>query len=169
VIAVSSRRSSVTLYVHNRRHVLDAIPTVVNKTVQAIATLEKFINVMRQALPELTTREFQDVVTIFDVCKAIQRAEMVRRIVTEIEPFLLELGTEGRLIELQIKEMLQPMDEALLVISDYYREKQGVTVESAKEKISEITQQELLNLGNISAALGYGPILRNIDTYLSPR
>lgn len=169
VIAVSQRRSSVTLYVHDKRHVLDSIPTLVNKSVQAVQTLEKYISVLNQAMQDLTVREFQDVVTIFDVCKAIQRMEMVVRIGEEIEPYILELGTEGRLIALQLQELMLPVGVAELVIKDYYRERANVTPDTVREKISEISQQELLNLGSISQALGYGPKLRSIDTYLSPR
>lgn len=169
VITVSQRRSSVTLYVHNRRHVLDSIPTLVNKAMQAVQTLEKYLSVMRQAMQDLTTREFQDVVTIFDVCKAIQRTEMVERIAREIEPFILELGTEGRLIDLQLQELIIPTAEARLVVKDYYRERPGASYEETHEKITDISEQELLNLGNISQALGYGPNVRSVDTYLSPR
>ena len=64
---------------------------------------------------DLSTREFEDMVTIFDVCKAIQRCEMSRRIASEIEPYILELGTEGRLIELQLRELTIPIEEASLV------------------------------------------------------
>lgn len=168
VIAVSQRRSSVTLYCHDKKHVLDTIPTLVNKAMQAVQTLEKYMSVLHQAMQELTTREFQDVVTIFDVCKAIQRTEMVVRIAREIEPYVIELGTEGRLIELQIQELLLPVQEAKLVVKDYARDKSG-TGKSAAEKIANISQPDLLNLGNVSQALGYGPNLRSIDSYLSPR
>lgn len=168
VIAVSQRRSSVTLYVHDKRHVLDSISTLVNKAMQAVQTLEKYMNVLRQAMQDLTTREFQDVVTIFDVCKAIQRTEMVVRISREIEPYILELGTEGRLIELQMQELLLPIEEAKLVVKDYFREK-NASYDSVQERIANISQQDLLSLGSISQALGYGPNLRSIDTYLSPR
>ncbi|MCC6488088.1 MAG: DNA integrity scanning protein DisA [Candidatus Hydrogenedentes bacterium] len=169
VVAVSERRSSVTLYVHDTKHVLDSIPTLLNKAMQAINTLEKYIRVLDQATTDLSTREFEDVVTIFDVCKAIQRCEMVVRIAKEIEPFILELGTEGRLIAMQLKELVIPIEEAELVAKDYYREKAGLTFEQVQQKIDEVTQQELLNLGNISQALGYGANLKSIDTYLSPR
>jgi diadenylate cyclase len=169
VVAVSQRRSSVTLYVQEHRHVMDAIQTVINKAMQAILTLEKYLNVMEQAMQELTLREFQDVVTIFDVCKAIQRTEMVARIAKEIEPYILEMGTEGRLIELQLLELILPIEEAVLVVKDYFREKSGVSYKSVQARISEITQQDLLTLGSISQALGFGPNLRSIDTYLTPR
>jgi diadenylate cyclase len=169
VIAVSKRRSSVTLYVHDKRYVLDSISDLLTKSMQAVATLEKYLNVLAKAMQELTMREFQDVVTIFDVCKAIQRAEMVIRIAQEIQPYLLELGTEGRLIELQLKELMIPIEEARLVAKDYWREKPGSTYESIVERISELSSQDLLVLGNISQAIGYGTNLRAIDTYITPR
>ena len=169
VIAVSSRRSSVTLYCHDKRHMLDTIPTLVNKAVQAVQTLEKYMGALNQAMQELTVREFQDVVTIFDVCKAVQRTEMVLRISNEIEPYIIELGTEGRLIGLQMEELLLPVKEAKLTVKDYYRAKSNFGYTEAAAKISDISQNELLSLGSISQALGYGPKLRSIDTYLSPR
>lgn len=169
VIAVSQRRNAVTLYVHDRRRILDSIPTLVNKAVQAVQTLEKYITVLNQAMQDLTVREFQDVVTIFDVCKAIQRMEMVMRIAREIEPYIIELGTEGRLIEMQLQELILPVKEAELVIKDYLRERPNANFGSIREKISELPKTELLNLGSISQAMGYGPKLRSVDTYLSPR
>ncbi len=168
VVAVSERRSSVTLYVHGVRHVLDSIPTLVNKAAQAIQTLEKYLTVLQKDLQDLSIREFQDMVTIFDVCKAIQRYVMVDRIAKEVEPIILELGTEGRLTELQLTELLMPLEEAELVIKDYYRDRKD-SFEQVRTRIKEISEQELLNLSSICQALGYGPNLRSVDTYLSPR
>jgi len=62
-----------------------------------------------------------------------------------------------------------PVEEAELVIKDYYRQKAGNTFKQARAKISELSQQDLLNLGSISQALGYGSNIRTVDTYLTPR
>lgn len=169
VIAVSQRRSSVTLYVHDVRHVLDEISTLVKKAEQAAQTLEKYMNVLQNALLELTTREFQDVVTIFDVCRAVQRTEMVERIAREIDPYILELGTEGRLISMQVTELMIPIKEARMVVKDYLREKGGASPDSVRHNISLLSQDDLLNLGSIAQALGYGSNLRDVDTYLTPK
>jgi diadenylate cyclase len=169
IIAVSQRRSSLTLYVHDIRYVMDSIPTLLNKAQQAIQTLEKYTTVLRQALRELTVREFQDIVTIFDVCRTLQRGEMVARIATEIEPYVLELGTEGRLVDLQVRELLQPLEEAGLVVRDYYRDKGDGDHEAVRKRIRDLPEEDLLNLNSISAALGYGPNMRSVDTYLMPR
>jgi len=169
VVAISERRSTVTIYVKDRKHILDTIATSLNKASQALQTLEKYMSTLEQSLEELSAREFQDMVTIFDVCKAVQRCEMVKRIMSEIEPYLLELGTEGRLIELQMNELTQPVEEAELVIRDYYREKSKVKWEDVRQRIHDIGQAELLDLNNICQALGYGANMRNVDTYLSAR
>ena len=168
-VAVSERRSCATLYVNHIKHVTDTALALLNKAGQAIQTLEKYITVLNQAMLELNIREFQDMVTIFDVCKAVQRCEMVIRMGKEIEPLILELGAEGRQTELQVRELIIPGEEAELVIKDYYRERPGGGYEQVRERIAELPQQELLNLGSISQALGYGPSPRTIDTYLSPR
>ena len=169
VVTVSERRSTVTLYVKDRKHVLDAIYTSMNKAMQALQTLQKFIGTLETQLEELTAREFQDIVTIFDVCKTIQRGEMVKKIAKEIEPHLLELGTEGRLIELQMRELMQPVDECNLVVRDYFREKGSKGWETALKNIEALDQQELIELGNIASAVGFGTNLRSVDTYLTSR
>lgn len=169
VVAVSERRSTVTLYVYDSKHVLDSISTLLNKSMQALNTLEKYVRALDQATTDLSTREFEDVVTIFDVCKTVQRCEMGTRIANEIEPYILELGSEGRLVGMQLQELLIPFEEAQLVVKDYYREKGGFKYEQAIERIAEITAEGLLELSNISNALGYGGNLKSIDTYLSPR
>ncbi|GMW01154.1 MAG: DNA integrity scanning protein DisA [Candidatus Hydrogenedentota bacterium] len=168
VVCLSERRSSVTLYVHDQKHALDSIATLLNKAGQALNTLEKYIRILEQALADLTAREFEDVVTIFDVCKAVQRTVMVERVVKEIEPYILELGVEGRLIRMQLQELITPLEEGDLVVKDYFRSKTS-SLDLVQEKLDEIPQDELINLGNISQALGYGPNLKSIDTYLSPR
>lgn len=169
VVAVSERRSTVSLYAHDAKHVLDSISTLLNKSMQALNTLEKYVRALDQATIDLSTREFEDVVTIFDVCKTVQRCEMGTRIAREIEPYILELGSEGRLVDMQLKELLIPFEEAQLVVKDYYREKAGIGYEQAMERVAEVTAQELLELSNISNAMGYGANLKSIDTYLSPR
>lgn len=169
VVAVSERRSSVTLYVHDIKHSMDTISTLLNKASQSIQTLEKYIGVLNQALRDLTAREFQDMVTIFDVCKTIQHYEMVVRSAKEIEPYIIELGTEGRLIEIQLKELVSSLEEAEFVVKDYHRDKSKNGLKNVNAKLADISEDELLNLSSISQALGHGQNLRSIDTYLSPR
>ena len=54
----------------------------------------------------LTALEFEGGVTLHDALTVLQRAEMVTRMAVEIERYIVELGAEGRLIEMQLEEML---------------------------------------------------------------
>lgn len=169
VLALSQRRSSVTLYCHTRRYALDSVGTLVNKGTQILQTLEKYVDTLRKTMHELTLRELGDIVTIFDVCRVLQRAEMVNRIRLEVDPILVELGIEGRLLELQMQETLIPLKEARMVVRDYYKERQGITPDIIHERIAALSQEDLMSLGSISQILGYGPNLRGVDSYMTPR
>lgn len=169
VVAVSERRSSVTLFVGERKHTLDSIPTLLNRASQVLQTLERFMTALNQDMQDLSTREFQDMVTIFDVCRAVQRFERVRRIASEIRPYITELGEEGRLVQMQLQEVMTPMAEAELVIRDYYQPKTKLSFKQIKDRLSEMEASELSTLGNISQLLGYSTNLRSVDTYLTSR
>ena len=59
-------------------------------------------------------------VTVSDVVTVLQRTEMVRRIAEEVDGYSIELGTDGRLVRLQLEEMLAGVeDERRQVLRDY--------------------------------------------------
>ncbi len=168
-IAISQRRSTVTLYIGEIKHTLDNIATILNKAGQALQTLEKYKTTLDRVLVELSVRELEDLVTIYDVVRAAQRTEMVLRIVKEIDNFIIELGVEGRLLEMQLREFEDGINEGLMVIRDYYRDKEIRGEKEVLDRLGKFSSLELLNLGNISNALGYGLNISAVDEYLVPR
>ncbi|MCZ2992122.1 hypothetical protein NYY86_28705, partial [Acinetobacter baumannii] len=59
-----------------------------------------------------------------EVVHVLHSVEMVLRIKNEILSYIHELGTEGRLIRLQLTELLADLEaEAALLIKDYHQEK----------------------------------------------
>ncbi|UCD57616.1 MAG: DNA integrity scanning diadenylate cyclase DisA [Candidatus Hydrogenedentota bacterium] len=169
VIAISQRRSSLTLYVGETKHVMDNITTLLNKAGQALQTLEKYKATLDRVLVELSVRELEDLVTIYDVARAVQRTEMVLRIVKEVRYYIVELGVEGRLLEMQLRELGESVNEGLMVIRDYYRDKEIRNEGEVLDRLSKFSSMELLNLGNISNVLGYGLNISAVDDYLVPR
>lgn len=168
-IAISQRRSSVTVYVGDIKHVMDNIATLLNKAGQALQTLEKYKTTLDRLLVELSVRELEDLVTIYDVARTVQHMEKVLRIVKEIEYYIVELGIEGRLLEMQLRELEESVNEGLMVIRDYYRDKEIRSEKEVLGRLSKFSSMELLNLGNISNALGYGLNISAVDDYLIPR
>ncbi len=98
---------------------------------------------------------------------AIQRTEMVMRIVEEIDIYILELGNEGRLISMQLNELVRHIErDGILLIRDYF--KKDDTVDNIYKDIQKLSQEELLDLEVISRVLGYsGESL--VDTLVSPK
>ena len=84
---------------------------------QAIQTLEKYVNVLERVINNLNILEFQDLTTVFDVVTAIQRTEMVMRIVEEIKRYILELGNDGRLISMQLNELIRYIERDGIPVS----------------------------------------------------
>jgi diadenylate cyclase len=106
VIAVSQRRDVVSLYVDGAKYILEEIPAVLAKANQALATLDKYRSRLDQVSTRLTALEFEGGVTLHDVLTVLQRAELVTRMAVEIERYIVELGSEGRLIEMQLEETM---------------------------------------------------------------
>ncbi len=120
VVAISQRRTIITVYKDDIKYVLRDSSIILAKANQAVQTLEKYVSVLERVVSNLNLLEFQDLATLFDVISAIQRTEMVMRIVGEIERYICELGNEGRLISMQLNELIRSVEEdGILLIRDY--------------------------------------------------
>ena len=173
VIAISQRRDIITLYKDENKHVLEDIRVVLAKANQAIQTLEKYRSVFDQALTNLSALEFEDLVTIADVVTVIQRNEMVLKIKREIEKYINELGNEGRLVKMQLEELVSDVrKEGVFLIKDYIEEDKRKEMEGGTEKIlDELTasSDEMLGMNTISKALGHGTNVNSLDLSIAPR
>lgn len=167
VVAISQRRNIITIYKGELKYILQESSVILARANQAIQTLEKYVNVLERVINNLNILEFQDLTTIFDVVTVIQRTEMVMRIVEEIKRYILELGNEGRLISMQLNELIRYIErDGILLIRDYCKEDDDFN-EIYKE-IQKLSSEELLDLDLISKVLGFsGPSL--VDTLISPR
>lgn len=170
VISISQRRSVITTYKGNLKYVLKDIGVILSKANQAIQTLEKYRSVMDKVLVELSALEFRDASTLFDVARVIQRVEMVLRVVKEIDRYISELGVEGRLITMQMEELVAKVeDEELLVIQDYAT---AIGEKSPSDILSVIRSwpaEDILDLSLIARALGYPGSASILDQHVSPR
>lgn len=120
IISISQRRSIITVYQGSMRYALRDVGVIINKANQALQTLEKYRNVLRQTLVSLSALEFEDLASFTDVFLVLRRVEMVLRVAGLIDRYIVELGIEGRLIEMQLEELLSNVEEeAMLLIRDY--------------------------------------------------
>jgi diadenylate cyclase len=149
---------------------LKDIGVILTKANQAIQTLEKYKSVLDQSLTNLSAMEFEELVTMQEVTMVIQRIEMVLRIKSEIKNYINELGTEGRLISMQLDELVANIEEeALLLIKDYCKEEFMEKVKDIKEGLKKLSSDELLENTTIVRLLGYSGNINIQEEPLSPR
>lgn len=170
VVSISQRRNVITLYQGSLRYALKDIGVILTKANQAIQTLEKYRSVLDQALTNLGASEFEELVTLHDVTSVVQRVEMVLRIKAEIKRYINELGTEGRLIRMQLEELVgNTENEAYLLIKDYAREAHDDKVREILGALKRLDSEELLDHNHIIKLLGYHHSSNIWEEIVSPR
>lgn len=168
VIAISQRRTVITLYQGNFRYALKDIAVILAKANLAIQTLEKYKAVLQQSITDLSFLEFEEIVTYADLLRVFHRYVMVLRIKAELLSYLTELGTEGRLIRLQMNELLSDLEEeGALLIKDYAYEKDAKPM-NIVQRLQELAQQEILEDSVLLKVLGYNGYI-HLDEGVRPR
>ena len=120
VISVSQSMRIIALYVNGQRYVLEDSAQILSRANQALATLERYKLRLDEVSGTLSALEIEDLVTVRDVSAVAQRLEMVRRIADEIESYVVELGTDGRLLTLQLDELIAGVEpDRELIARDY--------------------------------------------------
>jgi diadenylate cyclase len=89
---------------------------------QALQTTRRFRQRLDTTLSALSALEIADTVTVRDVVAVLQPAELLDRIADGVKVDLVELGEDGRLLRLQLEEVLDGIDPLRrLVVRDYVR------------------------------------------------
>jgi diadenylate cyclase len=169
VISISQQRETVTLFVGRLRYQLERIADILAKTNQALATLQTYRERLDQVLTRLTALEFQNAVVLDDVLVVVQRAEMTTRMAHEVERDCAELGQEARLIQMQLRELVEDVPvEKGAVVFDYHVQASRERVTESLDALSAIRYQDLLDF-ELLAVLGYPASVNPLDHSVSPR
>lgn len=171
VVSVSQSMSIIALYVGGLRHVVEDSTEILSRANQALRTLERYKARLDEVSGNLSALEIEDLVTIRDLTAVLQRLEMVRRISEEITQYTVELGTDGRLLSLQLEELTGGVgNDRELVIRDYVHYA-GVphTVEEVLDCLAGLTASELLDLTAVARCVGFAVVGDGLDATVSPR
>jgi diadenylate cyclase len=169
VISISQQRSTISLFVGQARYQLDQIADVLAKTNQALATLDTYRQRLEQVVTRLTALEFQNTVVLDDVLVVLQRGEMATRMAEEIERDCVELGAEGRLIRMQLEELVGHVPrEKAAVIADYHGEGGTERTQEGLAVLAGLPYHDLLEF-ELLAVLGYPATVNPLDYSVSPR
>lgn len=174
VISVSKSMNIIALYVGKRRYVLEDTSAILARANQGIATLERYRHRLDQVSASLSALEIEDLVTVRDIAMYAQRIEMLRRIRHEIDNNIIELGSDGRLVALQVEELMAGLENArALLVRDYLKPEKGKKAtkiyEAALQALDALGSEELLDLLNVAKALGLASSADSLDNSISAR
>lgn len=140
-IAISKRRNVVTLYYKEHKYVFEDLNFVLTKVSQTINALEKFRELFDRDLETLNFDEIDGSVTLDSVCGILIRGAEIRNISRDLETSIVELGSEGKLSSLRLREILRGLEETLsLLVMDYH--KREITIDEAEGMLSEMWELE---------------------------
>ncbi len=170
VISVSQSMHIIAAYVGGTRYVLEDPAQILSRANQALATLERYKLRLDEVSSTLSALEVEDLVTVRDVAVVAQRLEMVIRIACEIEDYVLELGSDGRLLSLQLEELVTGVDsERELMIRDYVASgRRRRSPEALLAKMEALSATELVDPASTARVLGLGTA-EHLDSAVTPR
>lgn len=153
VIAISQRRHLITAYMGEIRHVLRGVESILSKANEALSILERYQGALASALHNLGALEFEQLATLQDVATAVARAVVAGRIATELNRYIVELGSEGRLISMQLQE-LEAGDVLWWLVRDYAANAEEAHVRSLVRQLEACSGEELLDAQAMAKLLG---------------
>jgi diadenylate cyclase len=118
----------------------------------------------------LTALEFQGVATLDDVLVVLQRLELADRVGQEIVQDLVELGSDGRLLGMQLSELIGELPrDRLALVRDYATGGAALDPDGVVSQLEELPYQRVLEFGCLAEILGHGMGESPIDTPVAPR
>ncbi|MGI5920561.1 MAG: DNA integrity scanning diadenylate cyclase DisA [Syntrophomonadaceae bacterium] len=169
VVAISQRRSVVTLFQGSITFRLRDLASILVKANQALQTLEKYRNVLSKELQRLGGLEFEDLVTVSEVCEVLRRCIKVLNIAAEIENYIAELGTEGRLVKMQLDELVANVEEEALYIIQDYGNVGDKSPQDLLKSMRRAFEEDVSDSVFIARILGIGTTTSHLDQQVSSR
>ncbi len=147
VIAVSHRRCIITVYYKTYKYMLSDMDFLIPRVSQALNTLDKYRQNFDKLLAQIDMEEFGNQNQLRSIVETVTKGIEVLKIREQIEPYLIELGVEGKLAKMQLEEIIADIDDVLVAfIMDYCNH--------------EINEEESLNiLNNLRSLKELGPLV----------
>jgi diadenylate cyclase len=150
VIAVSERKNKISLYYGDFHYILQNSSEILRRASETLQILEKQREFYDDLLASLNSLELQRVVSTNDVSLVLQRAEIIKRIANVVQRYLIELGKEGSIVKVRLKELTSFVEkEESLILKDYF----GSEESFARDVLDKMDFDFLLDHMNISRLL----------------
>ena len=121
VIAVSERKQQITIYYGNSKYVLQNTEELLRRATETLQILEKQREVFDELLNNLDVLEVTNLVSVADVCRILERLEVIRKMANIINEYIVELGREGVIVRMRMREITRGIEKGQEeIIKDYH-------------------------------------------------
>ena len=146
-IAVSERRKKTTVYYNKTKFYLRTVEEVMRGLTNSLQVLEKQREQFSELISNLNVLEISNLVSVGDVCKIIQRCEMISRISDSMKKELIQLGKEGNIIHMRFRELAKGIDKKL---NEMIRDYSPMSLKKTKLLLSNLTFENLTEIDSIA-------------------
>jgi diadenylate cyclase len=180
VITVSKSMRVIAIYLGGERYELEDSGALLTRAHQALAALERYRQRQEQATDALSALEIEDRATLRDLAAVAQRVEMTSRVANEVAGYMIELGTDGGVLALQLDELTAgSSQERELFLRDYAptahpgdgagaQAAAGAPRSAGSARLAGLTAGQLLDLTAVAQAVRPGAA-DDLDQPVSPR
>lgn len=149
VITISERKNKITIYYGDMKHELRNSAEILRRAAENLQILEKQREAFDEAINNLNLLEFKRMATMKDVSLVVQKFEILKRTSDVVKRYLVELGKEGMIVSLRLKDLTLGLDkEEDFVLRDYFSDVDFVT-----KILGKMDPDFLLETSNISRVI----------------
>ena len=159
VIAISERRKKTTLYYGSARYYLKTTDELLRNISPTLQVLEKQKEILNEQISNLNILEMSELVSVSDVCKVIQRAEMILKISESIKRNFTELGKEGSIMNMRYRELLRGVEKA---DSEVLRDYANPSLKRSKTLLTNLTFEGIVDTESIARLIFEKPTEESI-------
>ncbi|HTZ41881.1 MAG TPA: DNA integrity scanning diadenylate cyclase DisA [Candidatus Omnitrophota bacterium] len=152
VVAISERRSVITIYYKDIRYSLISTDELLRKTNEHLQLLEKQRELFDNYSEKLIKMDLKNYFNLNQAIQVIQKGKLIQKIAADLRRYSIELGKEGTLLRIRLKEILSGVEkETDLIIRDYAK----LELDQTKLVLNALNYEEILDENTICQVLGY--------------
>ena len=152
VIAISERKHEITIFYRNRKHPLVNTDELLRKANEQIQLLEKQRELFDHHIDKLNMLEIRNYSSLNQAIQVIQKGYIIQKIADNLKKFVIELGREGAILKLRLKELTNEVEsETDFIIKDYAK----LNPKRSKLLMEDLSYEDILDHERILEILGY--------------